>query len=50
MTTFLKICFKILKKPQVLRLKFNYSLLIYHYLCFVGHLVVMRVAPRGLRE
>ena len=28
MTTFFKICFKILKKPQVLRLKFNYSSLI----------------------
>ena len=27
-TTFFKICFKILKKPQVLRLKFNYSSLI----------------------
>ena len=28
MTTFFKICFKILKKPQVLRLKFDYSSLI----------------------
>jgi fucose 4-O-acetylase-like acetyltransferase len=28
MTTFHKICFKILKKPQVLRLKFDYSSLI----------------------
>ena len=28
MTTFFKICFKILKKSQVLRLKFNYSSLI----------------------
>jgi hypothetical protein len=36
MTTFFKICFKILKKPQVLRLKFDYSSLIYHYLCFIG--------------
>jgi hypothetical protein len=27
-TTFFKICFKILKKPQVLRLKFDYSSLI----------------------
>jgi hypothetical protein len=49
MTLFFKICFKILKKPQVLGLKLNYSLLIY-YLCFVDHLVVMRVVPRGLRE
>ena len=29
MTTFFKICFKILKKTQVLRLKFDYSSLIY---------------------
>jgi hypothetical protein len=28
MTTFFEICFKILKKPQVLRLKFDYSSLI----------------------
>ena len=28
MTTFFKVCFKILKKPQVLRLKLNYSSLI----------------------
>ena len=28
MTIFFKICFKILKKPQVLRLKFDYSSLI----------------------
>jgi hypothetical protein len=28
MTTFFKICFKILKKPQVLRLKSKYSSLI----------------------
>jgi hypothetical protein len=50
MTTFFKICFKILKKPQVLRLIELFITHYKHYLCFVGHLVVMRVVPRGLRE
>ena len=51
MTTFFKICFKILKKPQVLRLKFDYSSLINTiYILIVGHVVVMRVVSHGLRE
>ena len=51
MTTFFKICFKILKKPQLF-LHHLPGLFITHqyYLYFVGHVVVMRVASRGLRE
>ena len=52
MTTFFKICFKILKKPQVLHHFILTRLFITHqyYLYFVGHVVVMRVVSRGLRE
>jgi hypothetical protein len=42
-----------LKKPQVLGLKLKYSSLIntiYVLFNFVGHVVVMRVVSRGLRE
>ena len=54
MTTFFKICFKILKKCQALRLNFDYSSPVFithqYYLYFVGYVVVMRVVSRGLRE
>ena len=50
MTTFFKICFKILKKPQVLHHLTRLFITHQYYLYFVGHVVVMRVVSRGLRE
>jgi hypothetical protein len=50
MTTFFKICFKILKKPQVLHHLPRLFITHQYYLYFVGHVVVMRVVSRGLRE
>jgi hypothetical protein len=50
MTTFFKICFKILKKLQVLHLLTRLFITHQYYLYFVGHAVVMRVVSRGLRE
>ena len=50
MTTFFKICFKILKKPQVLHHLPRLLITHQYYLYFVGHVVVMRVVLRGLRE
>ena len=49
MTTFFKICFKILKKPQLLHHLPGLFITHQYYLYFVGH-VVMRVVSRGLRE
>jgi hypothetical protein len=50
MTTFFKICFKILKKPQALHHLTRLFITHQYYLYFVGHVVVMRVVSRGLRE
>jgi hypothetical protein len=50
MTTFFKICFKILKKPQLLHHLPGLFIAHQYYLYFVGHVVVMRVVSRGLRE
>ena len=50
MTTFFKICFKILKKPQVLHHLPRLFITHQYYLYIVGHVVVMRVVSRGLRE
>ena len=50
MTTFFKICFNILKKPQVLHHLTRLFITHQYYLYFVGHVVVMRVVSRGLRE
>ena len=49
-TTFFKICFKILKKPQLLHHLHGLFITHQYYLYFVGHVVVMRVVSRGLRE
>ena len=50
MTTFFKICFKILKKPQALHHLTRLFITHQYYLYFVGHVFVMRVVSRGLRE
>jgi hypothetical protein len=50
MTTFFKICFKMLKKPQVLHHLPRLFITHQYNLYFVGHVVVMRVVSRGLRE
>ena len=50
MTTFFKICFNMLKKPQVLHHLTRLFITHQYYLYFVGHVVVMRVVSRGLRE
>ena len=50
MTTFFKICFKILKKPQALHHLTRLFITHQYYLYFVSHVVVMRVVSRGLRE
>jgi hypothetical protein len=50
MTTFFKICFKILKKPQLLHHLPGLFITHQYYLYFVGHVVVMRVVSRDLRE
>jgi hypothetical protein len=50
MTTFFKICFKILKKPQLLHNLPGLFITHQYYLYFVSHVVIIRVVSRGLCE